>query len=415
MPTVDHQPVSTMDLFNRDELKRLAELQDDLCVSLYMPTHRYRSDWSQNTTRFKNLLSEARDQLREQNLRETEIDDILNEARTLLDRPGFWRGLSDGLAVFITRETTETYRLPLTFDEVAIVEDRFHLKPLFPLIAANNRFYLLALSQNDVRLYQGTHQAISEVEAAEIPTDIVNAITQYEEPPEQGLQSHALGRTSSPDGQEMERGQHGQGSPDDLSGEPQDRLKRFFRKIDESVYDYIGEEDVPLVLAGVSEYLPLFKEVNSYPHLVSDEIVGGNPEQLDIQELHAKAWDIVESVFLERQQEEMDRFEQLYYQDGEMASDDFHEIIPACAYSRVDTLFVPVSEYRWGQFDPDTNTVVVHDGKEAGDGDLLNYAAVQSYLNGAEVHALRAENMPGGRSIAAIFRYKADVTAAETG
>lgn len=404
-----------MDLFNRDELKRLAELQDDLCISLYMPTHRYRSDWSQNTTRLKNLLTEARDQLREQNYRETDIDDILAEARTLLDRPGFWRGLSDGLAVFITAETTETYRLPLTFDEVAIVEDRFHLKPLFPLIAANNRFYLLALSQNDVRLYQGTHQGISEVEAAEIPTDIVKAITQYEEPPEQGLQSHARGTTASPDGQEMEHAHHGQGSVDDLSGEPQDRLKRFFRKVDESVYEIIGEEDVPLVLAGVSEYLPLYKEANSYAHLVDDEIVGGNPERLELQELHGKAWNIVESVFLERQQEELDRFEQLYYQDGEMASDDFHEIIPACAYSRVDTLFVPVGEYRWGRFDASTNTVVVHDGKEAGDGDLLNYAAVQSYLNGAEVHALRPETMPGGRSIAAIFRYKADVTAAETG
>ena len=33
-----------MDLFNRDELKRLAEMQDDVCISLFMPTHRFRSD-----------------------------------------------------------------------------------------------------------------------------------------------------------------------------------------------------------------------------------------------------------------------------------------------------------------------------------------------------------------------------------
>lgn len=403
-----------MDLFNREELKRLAGLQDDLCISLYMPTHRFRSDWKQNTTRFKNLLSDVRDQLREQDYRETEVDQILEPGRRLLDRPGFWRDLSDGLAVFITKETMESYRLPLSFEEVAIVEDRFHLKPLFPLIAANNRFYLLALSQNDVRLYQGTHQAISEVEAAEIPTDIVNAIRQYEEPPEQGLQSHASGQASSPDGGRMDRVRHGQGSADDRSREPKDQIKRFFRKIDDSVSDYIGGEDVPLVLAGVSEYLPLYQKVNSYPQLVEDEIVAGNPEQLDLQDLHRRAWDIVESVFLEVQEEEMDRFEQLYYQDGDIASDDFHEIIPACVYSRVDTLFVPVGQYRWGRYDPDSNTVVVHESKEPGDGDLLNYAAVQSYLNGAAVHALRPESMPGGRSIAAIFRYKADVTAAET-
>jgi len=51
-----------MDLFNRDELKRLAQSDDGLCISIYMPTHRFRSDWSQNTTRFKNLLRDVRDQ-----------------------------------------------------------------------------------------------------------------------------------------------------------------------------------------------------------------------------------------------------------------------------------------------------------------------------------------------------------------
>lgn len=403
-----------MDLFNRDELKRLAELEDDLCISLYMPTHRFRSDWSQNTTRFKNLLSDVRDQLREQDYRESEIDQILEEARQLLDRPGFWRELSEGLAAFITKETSEFYRLPLPFDEVSIVEDRFHLKPLFPLIAANNRFYLLALSKNDVRFYQGTPQAISEVRAAEIPTDIVTAIQQYEEPPEQGLQMHTQGGASSPDGQ-GDQLRHGHGSSEDQSREPKDQLKRFFRRIDESVLDYIGGEDVPLVLAGVSEYLPLYEEVNNYPHLIGDDIVAGNPEQLGVKELHRSAWGVVESVLQEIQEEDVERFEELYYTDGDLASDDFHEILPACAYSRVDTLFVPIGQYRWGRFDPETNTVEVHESQQSGDGDLLNYAALQSYLSGADVHVLRPENMPGGRSVAAIFRFKADVKAQETG
>lgn len=406
-----------MDLFNRDELQRLAEMQDDLCISLYMPTHRFRSDWSQNITRFKNLLREVRNQLQDQDYRDSEIDEILAEARQLLDRPGFWRGLSEGLAAFITAEASEFYRLPLPFDEVAIVEDRFHLKPLFPLIAANSRYYLLALSQNDVRLYQGTHQAISEVEAAEIPSDIVSAIQQYEEMPEQGLQSHAQGQSSpaSPDGRGTEQLRHGHGSSEDQSREPKDQLKRFFRRIDESVSDYIGNEEAPLVLAGVSEYLSLYESENSYPHLIDDDMVTGNPERLDDQELHEKAWGVVESVLDAHKQEEMNRFEDLYYENGGLASDDFHEIIPASAYSRVETLFVPKSQYRWGRFYPDTNTVEVHESQQPGDGDLLNYAALQSYLSGATVHVLEPKNMPGGRSVAAIFRYEADVKAEEKG
>jgi len=402
-----------MDLFDRDELKRLAELQDEVCISLYMPTHRFRSDWSQNTTRFKNLLKEARNQLQEQGHRTSTIDEILADARQLLDRPGFWRGLSEGFAGFITDGGSEFYRLPLPFDEVTILDDRFHLKPLFPLIAANKRFYVLALSKNDVRLYQGTHRAISEVEAAEIPTDIVTAIQQFEEPPEQGLQMHSQGKAGT-DGR-ADQMRHGHGSSDDQSREPKDQIKRFFRRINESVTDYIEGEDAPLVLAGVSEYLPLYKSVNTYPHLIEDEIVAGNPERIEMKELHKDAWAVVESVLQNLQDEELDRFEDLYFQDGELASDDFHEIIPACAYSRVETLFVPMGEYRWGRFDPETNTVQVHESQEPGDGDLLNYAALQSYLNGSTVHVLPPEDMPGGRSIAAIFRYKADVKATEKG
>lgn len=208
---------------------------------------------------------------------------------------------------------------------------------------------------------------------------------------------------------------HGGGDADDMSAEPQDELKRFFREVDESVSEYLGGEEVPLVLAGVSEYLPLYRSVNNYQHLIEDEIVPGNPESFSIDELHEKAWAIVEPIFRTEEKEELDRFEQLYYQDEDMASDDFHEIIPGCAYSRVDTLFVPVGEHRWGRFDPDTNTVEVHESQEPGDGDLLNYAAVSAYLNGATVHALGPEKMPGGRSIAATFRYQADVSANESG
>ena len=407
-----------MDLFNRTELRRLAESQDDVCISLYMPTYRNESDWSQNTTRLKNLLREARDQLREQDFREELIDEILADARALLDRPGFWRNnIGDGLALFITPDTLESFRLPLTFDEIVVVEDRFHLKPLFPLIAANNRFYLLALSKNDVRLYQGTHQAMNEIESAEIPADIVEALRQYEDP-ERQLQSHVQNRAAEGDGQRMDAAFHGHGGAgdgDDMSAEPQDELKRFFREVNESVGDYISGEEVPLLLAGVSEYLPLYREENSYPHLIEDDIVAGNPESVKVTDLHEEAWSIVEPVFQESEQAELDRFEQLYYQDEDMASDNFHEIVPGCAYSRVDTLFVPIGEHRWGRFDPGTNTVEVHETQEPGDGDLLNYAAVSAYLNGATVHALRPEKMPGGRSIAATFRYSADVAAEESG
>lgn len=406
----------SMDLFDREDLRRLAESQSEAAISIYMPTFRVEADAQQNPTRFKNLIREARDHLRANGHKDLDIDTLLADARRRLDDSAFWRMQNEGLAVFITPDQTEFYRLPLHFDEIAIVGERFHLKPLFPLIATNNRFYLLALSLNDVRLYQGTHEAVSEIESAEIPSDIVEAIRQYEDP-EASLQMHTQNRaTGNGNASRSDVAFHGQGGDaEDRGRSPKQELKRFFHTIDDGVHDTLGGENVPLLLAGVSEYLPLYRDVNGYPHLIEDNIVAGNPEALHPTELHDKAWSHVEPLFQEAQTDAVERFEQLFYQDGDLASDHFHEIVPACAYSRVETLFVPIGQHRWGAFDASANTVELHESQEPSDEDLLNYAAVHAHLNGATVYALRPENMPGGRSIAATFRYRADVSAVENG
>jgi hypothetical protein len=42
-----------------------------------------------------------------------------------------------------------------------VVTDRFHIKPLLPLLSGDGRFYVLALSQSEVRLLQGTRYSVS--------------------------------------------------------------------------------------------------------------------------------------------------------------------------------------------------------------------------------------------------------------
>jgi hypothetical protein len=399
-----------MDLFERQDLRRLAETNDEYCVSMYIPTARFESESSQNPIRFKNALKTIREQLKDHELRDAQIDEILAPAEQLIDRTAFWRSLSDGLALFLTPDSADVYRLPLRFDETVVVSNHFHLKPLFPLIASNNRFYVLGLSKNSVRLYQGTHYALDEVSSADIPSNIVEAILQYEDPEKQ-IQHHTAKRTS--------RGRqdaqfHGHGvSSEDTSGQPKDQLRRFFRKIDESLRERLRDEDAPLVLASVREYLPYYKEVNQYPHLVDDDVVAGNFEDLSTTELHEKAWSIVAPRFQENERAAVQRFSDLYHTEEQLASDDFHEIIPAAAYSRVETLFVPIGEHRWGTYDRTSNTVQLHAEQQTGDEDLLNYAAIHAFLSGAEVHALKPTNMPNGFSLAATFRYPSDVAADE--
>ena len=79
-----------MDHLNRDALRQLAQTQDDPCVSLFMPTYHVEAELSQNAIRLKNLLREARHQLKEEGFRDDDIDDILLPAHILLERADAW-------------------------------------------------------------------------------------------------------------------------------------------------------------------------------------------------------------------------------------------------------------------------------------------------------------------------------------
>src|SRR5207245_40513 len=94
----------------------------------------------------------------------------------LLDNVPFWLNVSKGLAAFLSPEKLRTYRLPITVDEQAVVGDHFHVTPLLPLLTNDGRFYVLAISQKNVRLLQGTRQTIQEVDLPGVPTSFDEAV-----------------------------------------------------------------------------------------------------------------------------------------------------------------------------------------------------------------------------------------------
>ena len=136
-----------MDLFHRDDLRDLATRDSGPCVTIMMPTARVESELNQNPIRLKNLLKRADEELKEQGYRDEEIGELLQSGRELMEGDDFWRKMEDGLAIFLCKDESRVYRLPINLKELVVVGKRFHVKPLFPLIASNNRFYLLALSR----------------------------------------------------------------------------------------------------------------------------------------------------------------------------------------------------------------------------------------------------------------------------
>jgi hypothetical protein len=386
-----------MNILSRSDLRTLIGEHRGLCVSIFMPTHRAGTEIQQDPIRLKNLLGKAEEHLLASGLRTLEAKELLGPTQRLLWDGLFWRRQSDGLAMFLSPEEFSYYRLSLDFEELVVVSDRFHIKPLLPLLSGDGRFYALALSQNEVRLLQGTRYSVSEVDLERVPASLAEAL-RYDDP-EKRLQFHTATRTPGGKGQRP-AAFHGHG----IGNDAKDNILRYFRKVDKDLQELLRDEQAPLVLAGVDYLLPIYREANSYPHLV-DEGIEGNPEELSAKDLHKQAWTIVQPCFLKAQREATALYRQLAGAGSEQASDNLKEVVHAAYHGRVETLFVALDVQQWGSFDPGTNKVRLHQKAEPGDEDLLDFAAVQTLLNGGTVFTAELAKVPGEAPLAAVYRY----------
>lgn len=382
-----------MKFFMKEELKTLTAKRPGPCVSLYMPTHRIPLEIQQDRLRLKNLLRGAEQSLLAKGLRPPEAKSLLKPGENLLSQTLFWKGQKDGLAMFLARDFFHYYPVPLDLPELAVVTDRFHVKPLLALLS-DGEFFILAFSLNEVRLLQASRYSVSEIELEGVPRSLAQAL-EYDEPEKQ-LQFHTGAPKFTGDRAAMFHG-HGVGSDDAKSN-----ILRFCQQVDRGLFNLLKNEQAPLIFAGVDYLFPIFQEANSYP-LLMERSVTGNPEGLRPEEMQEQAWAIVQPYFQQKQEEAKNRYREL----GGTAktSADIKEIAPAAYQGRVDLLFVAVGLQQWGVFDRGTHKVEVHSHLQSGDEDLLDFAAVHTLLQGGTVFSVKPVEVPDGAPAAAVFRY----------
>jgi hypothetical protein len=388
-----------MSLIARDELRVLATAHPNHCVSIYMPAHRAGPEVLQNPIRLKNLLGQVEAQLQTRGLQSPAIAGLLAPATNLLEDLLFWQHQRDGLAIFLSTDTLEVFRLPLRFQPLALVAERFHLKPLLPLLSEDGQFYVLTLSQEEMHLYQGTAYTLDEIELQDVPDGLAAFL--QDEDRERHLQFHTSTRTPGGRGGDRPAVFHGHGV---LESNARTDILQYFRRVDAGLHDVLQGQTAPLVLAAVDHLLPIYHEANTYPHLLAEGIAS-HPTALSVEELHAQAWAIVEPYFLADRQEAEALYKHYAGTGDVRANQDIARIVAAAYYERVATVFVALGVQQWGTFDPQTQAVTRHDERQAGDQDLLDLAAVHTFLNQGAVYVTPLEDMPADEPVAAIFRY----------
>lgn len=382
-----------MNTLTQDELKTLLGKHQGFCISLFMPTFRTGAESQQNQIRLRNLLRSAEERLLAGGLRPQEIKTLQEPAQALLGNVLFWRRQSDGLAIFISADLFRCFCLPEAFSELLVVADHFHITPLLPLLSGDNRFYILALSQKEVRLLEGTGKNIREIELESVPKSLAEAL-QYDE-----LGKQIRFRAGAAGGGDHSTMVSGHGAEID---DTKDNLLKYFRLIDRGLHDLLKDERAPLVLAGVDYLFPIYREANTYPRLI-EEGIPGNPQGISAELLHHATLKIVKPYF---QKAENDAVAQYRQSSGTgLTSADSREIVPAAHHGRVGLLLIASGRQQWGTYNGENGAVQTHKQAGAKSEDLLEMAAIQTFLNGGTVFTLPPEKMPDKSDMAAVFRY----------
>jgi hypothetical protein len=299
------------------------------------------------------------------------------------------------LALFVADGVFDRFRVPLALNESVVVNRRFQVKPLLPLLNSHDKFYLLAFSQNRVRLFEGDQFGCRETSVEGMPENM-DAALNYDRV-SRNTQMHSAQRGS-------EHGKqgavfHGQGGEREIA---KDDLAKYFRIIDASLHPVFRAKQTPLLLAAVQYLLPIFRDISTYPHIAREELPG-NPDHLTAHELHVRAWPLVSAWSDANQAAAAAKYQQLAG-TGKTA-DDLSQILPAACQGQVDTLFVDRGAHRWGRYDAETNQLQWNDQADtAVADDLLDLAAVQTLLNRGTVYSVEAGQCPSP-PICAVMRY----------
>lgn len=381
-----------MAIMTRKIFQELAEVQQYPCVSIYIPTER-AGDNKKTRIRFKNQIQNVRDELHQRGMQGNHVLEMTHPLEMLYEDTEIWRHMSDGLAVFLNPGKFAYSTFPIRFKDYAEVNTRFYLLPLMPVFNGDGRFFILPLSLNQVRLLEGTRDHVTEIPVDDlIPQTLEDTVgSDYEE---RSLQFRS-GQTGGAQGM-----YHGQGRGKDFK---KDEIIKHLREVDKSLMEVLQGHNAPLVLACVDSIFSLYRKVSSYSPLFKKNI-SGNPDELSMQELHKKAWPLLEKYFMKHRDEALKLYD--FLSSKGRAATIIDDIYNASEEGRVETLFVEKGKQLFGVYDKENGRVEIHKEKNATNYCLLDMAAKNTFLQGGRVYLLDKEEFPEKEALmAATLRY----------
>ena len=350
------------------------------CLSLYQPTHRSHPDNRQDAVRFRNLVKRLAESLHAQ-FPGSDAAALLAPFNALAADERFWNHTLDALAALGARGFFRVYRLQRPAGELALVGESFYLKPLLRIVQSADRYQVLGLSRDGVKLFEGNRDALDEVELeAAVPRSLADALEGERKQPHLSVWTYRAGAAGPQAGAGVHHGQGGE-----KAREVERDAEKFFRAVDRAVLErHSRPSGLPLVLAALPEHHGRFRRLSGNPFLLAEGI-DVHPDALSRDALRERAWRILEPHYLARLAGLVEMFGAA--RSRELGAEDPEEVAEGAANGRVATLLIEA---------------------ERGDAALderLDDIGELALRNGGQVVVVPAARMPTRTGVAAIYRY----------
>ncbi|MHB1398201.1 MAG: baeRF3 domain-containing protein [Trichloromonadaceae bacterium] len=368
---------------------------DPPCLSLYQPTHRCNPDNKQDPIRFGNLVKALEESLLQQ-LPKEQVRSLLEPFLALADDRDFWNHTLDGIGVLGAKGIFRIYKLQRPVAELAVVADSFHIKPLIRILQSADRYQVLGLNRQEIKLFEGNRDALDEIELHQnVPRTLTDALG------EELTEPHLTVASYGGAGGSQAAMHHGHGGG---RAEVDTDAERFFRAVDRKILEQHSQPSgLPLILAALPEHHHRFHEVSRNPFLIPESI-DTHPDALaSSDELRQRAWQLMEPRYLARLAALVEEFGNAKSQ--KLGGDDLAQVAKATVDGRVDTLLIEARREIPGRINIETGTISFNDLEHPDVDDMLDDLAILAMKMGGKVVIVPAERMPTKTGIAAIYRY----------
>ena len=245
---------------NRQDVLDLQSHRSHPSVSILLPTHRTSPDNKRDPILLKNLATEATDRLVEL-LGKRDAGPMIRKLEAQVAAIDL-RHTLDGMAIFVNEAHAGVYLLPVPLNPRVIIDDTFATRDLVFAMNRSPRYWVLALSEQPTRLFEGVRETLVEVRGGGFPM----------------VHGGPGGSTALP-------------KLIDKSKYEDEHHQQFFRRVDQALATFTKADPLPICVVGVERWLSHHRSVTSHKDIVAS--VTGNHDQTPPHELGKLVWPVV--------------------------------------------------------------------------------------------------------------------------